>query len=197
MTTTPNDGVPRTESQSWGSIATGFAYEIAREDFRRGDLAELRRMNPDAPDTTAFWRLMAQKQLLGNAVVESKWALILQGIALMTSTASSRSAHDGTIPVGRALFYGGDSDRTRAYYSENRLNRLLVARGPMMRSLLARMFRMMGSTGQPFDWREMARLILNDGYNEERAENVRRRIARSYYMAEMQSERKSSDASNK
>ena len=56
----------------------------------------------------------------------------------------------------------------------------------MMRALLARMFRMMG-TGRPFDWREMAQLILCDGYREDLAENARRQIARAYYAAERRS----------
>ena len=52
---------------------------------------------------------MAQQELLEQGVeVERKWGLILHGIALMTRTAGSdasgRSAHDGSIPVGRALF---------------------------------------------------------------------------------------------
>ena len=152
----------------------------------RRDLAELRRMDPDAPDAAAFWRLLAQHELLGNPVVESKWALILNGIALMTNTAESRSAHAGNMPVGRALYLGGEDSRGSGFFSEQRLNRLLTARGPMMRTLLARMFRMMG-TGRPFDWREMARLILYDGYREDRAEDARRNIARAYYAAERRS----------
>ena len=123
----------------------------AREDFPRGDLAALRRMDPDAPDAAVFWRLLALHDLSGNPVVESKWALILHGMALMTNTSEHRSAHSGTMRVGRALFLGGEESRDSPFFSEQRLNRLLTARGPMMRTLLARMFRMMG-TSQPFDW---------------------------------------------
>ncbi len=174
-------------ARSWGEIAARFAAAMARDDFPRGDLAELRRMDPDAPNAAAFWRLLAEQNLLGNADIESKWALILHGIALMTNTAESRTGHAGNMPVGRALFLGGEDSRDTAFFSETRLNRLLTARGPMMRTLLARMFRMMGA-GRPFDWREMARLILYDGSREDRAENVRRNIARSYYEAERRSQ---------
>ena len=94
----------------------------------------LRRMDPDDPDTAAFWRLMAGEELLGNPEIERKWALILHGIALMTRTAggddvASRSAHNGGMPVGQALYENG--------YSETRFNRLLTARDDMLRVLLA------------------------------------------------------------
>ncbi len=195
MTHTPNvtpseaqkaDG----ERQSWGVIAAGFAKQMAGEGFQRGDLAALRRMDPDAPDSAVFWRLMASRNLLGNPTVEAKWALILHGIALMTPTAGgeNRTAHNGIIPVGRALFLGGESERGESgYYSESRLNRLLTARGSILRTLLARLFRMLASANQPFNWSEMARFILNDGYDEERTEDIRRNIARAYYQAKYRS----------
>ena len=129
----------------WGEIAVRIAAAMTREDFSRGDLAALRRMDPDAPDAAVFWRLLALHELSGSPAVESKWALILHGVALMTNTSENRSAHSGTMRVGRALFLGGEESRDSPFFSEQRLNRLLTARGPMMRTLLARMFRMMGT----------------------------------------------------
>ncbi len=183
---------PRAEQPAnWGDIAVGYAREIASDDFRRGDLAALRRMDPDAPDAAVVWRLLARRNLLRGRQVENKWALILHGIALMTPTTSgdgaSRTAHDGSMAVGRALYLGGESQRASPYYSEMRLNRLLTARGPILRTLLARLFRMLAAAGQPFNWREMAWFIRNEGYNEEAAEQARRRIAREYYRIEGQS----------
>ena len=187
------------ERQSRGDIAVGFAGEMARATFKRGELAELRRMDPNQPDAAVFWRLMASRDLLGNEVLESKWALILNGIALMTPSAGDdadsdvirSSAHNPTVPVGLALFQGGDANRERAFYSETRLNRLLTARGPMLRTLLARTFRMLGNAEQSFNWRQMTQLILSDGHDEDNAERVRRRIARAYYQAERRSSRSS------
>ena len=180
------------EGQSWSGIAFGFATQIAGENFHRGDLAQLRRMDPDAPDAAAYWRLMADRGLLGSAEWEAKWALILHGIALMTRTSGSnaagRSAHDRHMPVGRALFVGGDPGRRESgYYSESRLNRLLTARGPILRTLLARMFRMMAAAGQPFNWGEMARFVIYEDSEGERSELARRDIARAYYQAERRS----------
>ena len=54
----------------------------------------------------------------------------------------------------------------------------------MLRILLARMFRMLASAGVSFNWREMASFILSEGYDDEAAEQSRRRMARAYYDAE-------------
>lgn len=178
------EGGPR----PWGEVAVQFAGRIGSAGFRRDDLAELRRMNPDSPDASAFWRLMAEQDLLGRASVENRWALILHGIALMTPTSAlsggTRTAHNGLNPVGRALYLGGDPQRTSALYGEARFSRLLTARGPMLRALLARMFRILGTSGVSFNWREMAQFILSADHDEGRAEQARRRIARAYYEAE-------------
>ena len=188
MTTTVTEGneaaVAEPVSRSWGDIAFRLAGQVAGlPDHDRGGFAGLRRMDPDEPDTAAFWRLMASEDLLGIPEVERKWGLILHGIALMTRTAgddvAGRSAHDGRSPVGRTLYENG--------YSETRFNRLLTARGDMLRALLTRMFRMLAADQATFDWREMATYILNEGYDDEAAERNRRRIAREYYRAERRS----------
>ncbi len=177
VTSAPSEPV----SRSWADIAFRLAGQVAGlPDHDRGGFAGLRRMDPDEPDTAAFWRLTAREDLLGIAEIERKWGLILHGIALMTRTAgddvAGRSAHDGRIPLGRALYENG--------YSETRFNRLLTARGDMLRVLLTRMFRMLAADQATFDWREMATYILNEGYDDEAAERNRRRIAREYYRAE-------------
>lgn len=176
--------------RSWGDITFRLAGQVAAlPDHDRGGFAGLRRMDPDEPDTAAFWRLMAREDLLGNPVIEGKWGLILHGIALMTRTSgddvAGRSPHDGWIPVGRALYENG--------YSETRFNRLLTARGEMLRVLLARMFRMLAADQATFDWREMATYILNEGYDDEAAERNRRRIAREYYRAERRGSQSSAE----
>ena len=188
----PNVEAAANAATSWASNAVTLAGLIASENFARGDLAQLRRMDPDSPDVAVFWKLLAGQDLLDSGpAVELKWSLILHGIALMTPTnvgdGNTRTAHEGSMSVGRALFQGGDVSRTNAFYSETRLNRLLTARGPMLRILLTRMFRMLAAAGVSFNWREMARFILNDGYDEDAAEESRRRIARDYYQAERRS----------
>lgn len=188
------------QTPSWGEIAIRFASTVAGyADSQRGDLAGLRRMDPDDPYAAAFWRLMASEDLLRGPEVETKWALILHGIALMTPTNSDGSipvsAHDGQMPVGRALFLGGESQRDSGFYSEMRLNRLLTARGSMLRVLLARMFRMLASTDVRFNWREMANFILVDE-DGEAAERSRRRIAHDYYQAERRNAQSSNEGND-
>ena len=174
-------------SRSWGDTAVTFAARIARADYSAADLADLRRMNPGSPAPAAFWRLMAEARLLDDSNMENMWLLIIHGIALMTRPGSGDvqmcSAHDGGLPVGRALYLGGDLSRGTAFYSEARLGRLLIARGPMLTMLLARAFRMLASAGVRFNWREMARFILNEGYDSGAAEQSRRLIAREYYLS--------------
>ena len=204
MTTTemavdPGAGPQSEESLPWPERAVRMAGSIAQyAEHRRGDLAELRRMDPDEPNASAFWRLMGQYDLLNSSeAIERKWGLIIHGIALMTPTGGGEgnagTAHNGSLPVGRALFLGGESQRSAAFYSESRLNRLLTSGGPMLRTLLARMFRMLAAGGVTFNWREMAQYILNEGLDDAAFEQNRRRIAREYYRAERRSNRSNSE----
>lgn len=202
MTTTTESPATITDGGlSWGETAVRIAGRLAREDFPRGDLAALRRMSPGSgQDAPAFWRLAARHNLLGAPEVERKWALIIHGLALMTPTSAhdraASSAHDPQTSVGSALF-GSESSGESGFYSELRLNRLLAARGDVLRVLLARMFRMLGSGGVAFDWREMARLVMLDGLDQAGAERARQRIARDYFRAEFRAERRSAQSADK
>ena len=197
MTTdTSNPDAPVRNSEdgrrgTWGDIATSFAWQMAQEGFGRGDLADLRRMDPDSIDSPVFIGLMAQENLFGGPEVEMKWALILHGIALMTpkggDASEARTAHDGQTPVGRALYLGGETSREQGFYSEPRLKRLLSSRGGMTRILLARAFRMLAASDVTFSWREMANFIHSDGFNEKASEWHRHRIARDYFQAKYRS----------
>ena len=170
------------------AVVYRLVEDIVSPAFPRGQLAGLRRMNPEEPSTAAFYQLMAERGLLENQNLENKWALIMRGIALM-----SPLAHDGRTPVGVALFEGGDAGRSSAFYSELRLNRLLKARSSLLVTLVTQMFRMMNAANQPFDWREMAAFILSEDVDEDQSEASRRNIARSYYGAEYRNSRARSE----
>ena len=186
------------EFRSWGGIAVRFAGDMARVNseqyhstLTRGDLANLRRMDLDDPDPLVIRMMTSQDALaewVTNDAIYRKWALILQGLALMTPKSSGDggvSAHQGNTPVGQALYQAG--------YSESRFNRLLAAREEMLHTLLSRMFRMVAAADQRFSWREMARFIRSSGYNEDRAEQYRRHISSYYYRAQRQAAQPSNE----
>ena len=166
---------------NFGNIITNLAETIEAEEFGTGNRARLRRMDPDYPDSAVFWQLMVRDGMPRNPDV-AKWGLITHGIALMAH--GSGKAHVPRKRVGMVLYLGGEQQPgTRGFYSEDRLSTLLAARGPAFHSILARLFRMLGNEGCSFNWREMASFILNEGYNESRADEARIEIAREYYRA--------------
>ncbi len=175
---------PRSRSQipaNFGGTITGIVETIEDKDLDKGDAASLRRMSPDNPNSAAFWRLMVRSGMPGEPDVR-KWGLIVNSMALMAHGAGL--AHRPQIPVGQALYRG--SGKRVPLYGEDRLSALLSARGTALHRLLERLFRMLASEGCAFDWREMAWFILNEGENEERADQARIEIARAYYRAEHQ-----------
>ena len=197
------DPAEQPRPQSWGDIAVHFAHRIARDNFPRGDRAELRRMDSDKPDPAVFWRLLAKEGLAVNGRRNGGEGVGAHSPRHRPHDADQRRRRsppalptDRYTPVGRALFLGGESQRTEGFYSETRLNRLLTSREAMLRTLLARMFRTLASAGASFNWREMSQFILSDGHDEEEAERARRRIARAYYQAERRNAQGSADDSN-
>ena len=168
----------QSERKSWGDIAIDMATDIAQlSQTNRGAFASLRRMNPSHPNESAFWRLMTKNGLPNiSSDLQEKWALIINGIALMTK--SDISAHESSKPVGVALFRGDDNSTESAFYSESRFERLLSARGDTRNGMLIRMFRMLGAKNIRFDWSEMAWLILSS------SERNRRKLASDYFGCE-------------
>lgn len=161
---------------------SGLAETIEGKEFGTGNQARLRRMNPNAPDNALFWQLTARDGMPRDPDL-SKWGLILHGMALMAHGAGI--AHRSNIPVGRTLYLG--DGKNLPLYSEDRLAKLLEARGQTLYRLLARLFRMLASKQCAFDWCEMAWFILNSEDNESRAEEAKVKIARSYYQTQRRS----------
>ena len=176
-----------------GAIINGLRAEIREQEFPRGDHAQLRRMDPSAPGPAVFWRLYAGRKLsqIGGEDAEKKWATIIQGIALLSEhdRGSQRS-------FGRSLFEGDDPNRSSPFYSERRLNQLLVARGQTFRTLLRRAFRMLVDTGQCIYWPQVVELVLNDGLNEGEADRIRSKIAFDYYRSSAIAQYRSTQTTN-
>ena len=169
---------------NFGSLISNIIEAIESQEMTTGEKASLRRMNPSQPDSAVFWKLVSQHRMPRNFDI-GKWGLITHGIALMSHTAGL--AHNPRRPVGQVLYEGNGDGASQGFYSENRLAALLSARGETRHRLLARMFRMLANEGCPFNWREMAWFILNDGYDEQEAEKSCIEIARAYYRAEQRS----------
>lgn len=168
--------------RNFHTVIKGLVETIEDKEFDRGDRSRLRRMDPDNPDTATFWRLIARAGMPQNPNV-SKWGLIIHGMALMSHGAGL--AHDPQMDVGQTLYQGGG--KRVPFYTERRLSTLLAARGPALRRLLARLFRMLAAEGCPFNWYEMAEFVLYEGNDEVRADQSRVKIARAYYYTERRS----------
>ncbi len=187
--TSTNSPIPA----NFGVVIENTIESIESPEITTGESASLRRIDLVNPDSSAFWKLMSQRGMPQRAGVE-KWALIMHGIALMAHGVGNGIAHRPRMPVGRTLYLGGEQQPgERGFYSEDRLATLLSARGPTLRRLLARLFRLLANEGCAFNWREMAWFILNEGYNEEEAEQSRIRIAREYYRAERRGSQSSAE----
>ncbi len=143
-----------------------------------GDIAELRRLDPDNPGIPAFWKIMVSSigdeglALAGGLdrdEAEKRWAVVLSAMAAMANQSVQGRK------LGDALADGG--------YSELRLNRLLRATGHTLRGLTREMTRFLTAKGEFFDLLDLARLVFSDGKTW--SESYRREIARAYYKKTM------------
>lgn len=131
---------------------------------RRGDLADLRRMDPARPDAPAFFRMLVRHQPDAGPAFTRRCAHLVKLLALRPEALSSGA-------LGQAMATHG--------VSEARVQRLLAARGDALVAqidLVAR--RLSGERDLPY--RELGRLLLADD-DDERAEAVRLGIARDYF----------------
>ena len=140
-----------------------------------GDVAELRRLDPERPFTAAFWKLVAGCLVPAGHIPdgdsslarerERRWAVILAGLAHLGDL------HRSGTPLGRAL--------AAVDYAELRLQRLLRASGAALFDQALGAARFLSAKRQPADWTDAAFLILfEDGDGAERS---RRRLARDFF----------------
>ena len=136
-----------------------------------GEQAALRRTSPDRPVTPALWKvLLALDQgeapdWIRQKKWEQRWAILLMGMA------HCAGLHDYDMPLGQALAEAG--------WSEVRFVRLMEADEETLPTLVRRMAQYLASKQQPANWDDVRRLLFSQG--SDYAEDVRLRIARSYY----------------
>lgn len=173
-----------TEFSSRLSQTIGRITHAVNNSLSTGDIAELKRLNPEDPSAPAFWKLMVNcvgkdgVHLAGGNnqdEAEQRWAVVLSAMAYM------QDQHSHGRKLGDALAVAG--------YSELRLTRLLRATGETLRNLTRGMTLFLVAKGEPFDLLDLARLIFSD--DKSWSESFRRQIARSYYAIIMRKEKTS------
>ena len=147
-----------------------YAGVLNVEGFPRGDLAELRRMDHEAPKEASFWKLFADldEESRRSRVDEIRWATVIKGVSLMVPGPHKLKASPGKV-------------LKQSDFSEIRLSKLLTAPTPeISRDAFIRTARFLGAKGASLDWAQFASLILSRS-DEDKNDSLRR-IARDYYL---------------
>lgn len=140
-----------------------------------GQLAELRRLEPDALTAPAFWTVLAAElddDLPADgdprrADAEGRWAVALRAMATLADL--YRKGHR----LGWALAASG--------FSEMRLQRLLDCPAERLAVEIQTAARFLAAKGEAVDYADLVRLALEA--EPSRAESVRRDVARDYFRA--------------
>ena len=158
---------PEENRQSLGETVFQLAQNMVKLD--PGQLARLRRMDPEGPGEGDFWRLAVQHDLR----TDSKGLLFVRLLALLTPKGDPnghKKLHDKNKPLGEALCYAG--------YPETRLLNFLALPHSMRGETLERMARWLAAKGHDgVNCTDIARLLFSDDVSHSR------RLAETYYRA--------------
>ncbi len=148
--------------------ALKIAQELVHVDG--GERAAARRMAKEG--APVFWRMVARLRVERNE--EERWRRITKALALLTPAGATESVHENGRELGAVLADGGDAHRRldKPFCSEQRLARLLAARGPARLDAMERVVRMMARGRLRVDVPSLAWAYLNEDA---------RMIARAYY----------------
>lgn len=155
------------EKVDWRQAVHDMARHMTRDDYPAGQLASLRRLQPDRPEGAAFWLLVNAHApvALDNERAERALAITINGMAITHPFQHS--------PERRSLGYA----MAEAEISEARLLRLLRTDAEALPGEVRRLARLMAAKGDAgrFDWFDVFALAFwpNDA--------TRRRIAKDYY----------------
>jgi len=148
-----------------------------------GERAELRRLRPDRPTAPSFWILLsriverADEPPVDHANLvdwESRWAAIFRCVADLGDL------HAPGRPLGTALSEAG--------VSSARVVRLLRSRTPALFDDVRRTGHLLATKAVQVDLGDIAEMLRHD--DGDRADRVRRKVARGYYAAEGRKESK-------
>jgi hypothetical protein len=133
---------------------------------RRGDLAELRRMNPERPNVPAFFRMLVRHRPDAGPDFARRCARIVHLLALRPEV-----LHRGSL--GEAMAANG--------ISEARAQKLLASRGEALATQIALIARRLAQE-RALPYRELGHLLLADD-DSDSTDRLRLRIARDYFRA--------------
>ncbi|MBF0445566.1 MAG: hypothetical protein HQL68_08240 [Magnetococcales bacterium] len=152
-----------------------------------GPLADLRRMRPGEEGAAFFWKLAARHDM-GEGVLLTRWQRVVQAMALLMPKGEQQPGwvlHDPKRSVGAVLCDGGQISWSgsgrgdKPILSEQRLARLLAARGRQREMIVERVVRMLARSRDPhsgINCVELAKIIL---FSENKSSVGE--IARNYY----------------
>lgn len=148
--------------------ALSIAGALAHAD--PGERAAARRMGLEG--AAVFWRLVARHGIAPHE--EEKWHRITKLLALLTPASATESVHEAGRQFGAVLADGGEARirLEKPALSEQRLARLLAARGQARLDALERAVRALARNRPKVDVPSLAWAVLNDDA---------RGIARAYY----------------
>jgi hypothetical protein len=160
-------------TQTYRDALDAMADEIRRLHASKatGDLAALRRLDPDRPHAPALHRLLArtvEEHLVGGMDMMCRWARCAQIMAMRPDALRAEGLGEALVAIG---------------FSEARLSALLNAHGETLRHLVTRTARRIALSDEPLPYRSLCRLVLLDARHEERAEELRIHIASQYQRA--------------
>jgi CRISPR system Cascade subunit CasB len=166
---------------SLASLVQHISDDLADAD--PGTLAELRRLTPDDPGGSAFWRIVVghlDRELpAGDNRNEAlrRWAVILRACAQL------HGLHNSSRRLGTAL--------AKAGVSEARVNKLLRTSGDALFDQVRAITHQLVSAGTLVDVTGFTRLVLSDGRPHER--EIRQGIANDYYAVIFSVEKENND----
>lgn len=164
----PHDADPAAPAMQAPDLVELLAGEVRALDAaeRRGDLADLRRMDPERPDASAFFRMLVRHRPNAGPDFARRCARLVRLLALRPEALQRGS-------LGEAMAAHG--------ISEARVQKLLAARGEALATQIALISRRLAQE-RALPYRELGRLLLaeDDG---EAADRERLGIARAYFRA--------------
>ena len=157
---------------------TARVTSTKNEGLDRGDLAALRRLDPNRVNAPVFWRLLARHAEQELDHIDRHPERVSRWAAGLRAAVELEGLHDGQRSLGRALAEAG--------YADQRFERLLRADEPGLWDELRSAARYLGVKGQRANAEQLIRLAV-EVEDAPQAERLRRVLAADYYAITTQS----------